>query len=358
MINYIIKKILYAFFVLWGVVTVVFFLFNVLPGDSSRMLMGQRTDLQSVEAIRAELGLNQSLSKRYFKYVDDLSLISIYSKNPHSFFVFSKTKYHNSFSVLETEHKIIVLKWPYLQRSFQSKKEVSEILSETIFNTFLLALVSIAFASFVGILLGVLSAVYKDSVLDKLILFLTSLGMSIPSFFAAILIAWVFAFLLADYTHLNLTGNLYVLDDYGEELHITWKNLILPALTLGIRPLSVVLQLARNSMLDVLSQDYIRTARAKGLSFYLVLKKHALKNALNPVITAVSGWLASMMAGVVFVEYIFGWKGLGYVIVEGVNNYDIPVVMGVVLFISLFFILIALFVDLIYVLLDPRVKLQ
>ena len=137
-----------------------------------------------------------------------------------------------------------------------------------------------------------------------------------------------------------------------------FADLILPALTLGIRPLSVVLQLARNSMLDVLSQDYIRTARAKGLSFYLVLKKHALKNALNPVITAVSGWLASMMAGVVFVEYIFGWKGLGYVIVEGVNNYDIPVVMGVVLFISLFFILITLFVDLIYVLLDPRVKLQ
>jgi len=357
MINYIVRKIVYAFLVLWGVVTVVFFLFNVLPGDSSRMLMGQRTDLQSIEAIRTELGLNQSLTKRYFKYIDDLSVLSVYSKNRSSFFAFSKEKYHKSLPILETQNKLVILKWPYLQRSFQSKKEVTKILSETIFNTFLLALVSIAFASFIGVLLGILSAVYKDSILDRLILLFTSLGMSLPSFFAAILIAWIFAFLLSDYTHLNLTGNLYVLDDYGEHVHIAWRNLILPALTLGIRPLSVVLQLARNSMLDVLSQDYIRTAKAKGLSFYHILRKHALKNALNPVVTAVSGWLASMMAGVVFVEYIFGWKGLGYVIVEGVNNYDIPVVMGVVLFISLFFVLITLFVDLIYVLLDPRVKL-
>ena len=136
-----------------------------------------------------------------------------------------------------------------------------------------------------------------------------------------------------------------------------WRNILLPALTLGIRPLSVVLQLARNSMLDVLSQDYIRTAQAKGLSPYQVITKHALKNSLNPVITSISGWLASMMAGVVFVEFIFGWKGLGFVIVEAVNNYDIPVVMGVVLLISVIFVFITLFVDLIYLLLDPRIKL-
>ncbi len=137
---------------------------------------------------------------------------------------------------------------------------------------------------------------------------------------------------------------------------LQWKNLILPALTLGIRPLSVVLQLSRNSMLDVLSQDYIRTARAKGLSPYNVIMRHALKNSLNPVITSISGWLASMMAGVVFVEFIFGWKGLGFVIVEGVNNYDIPVVMGVVLLISVIFVFITLLVDLVYLILDPRVK--
>ena len=357
MIQYILKKIGYSIIVFLGVVTVIFFLFNILPGDSSRMLMGQRSDLQSLQAIRTELGLDQSFSRRYFKYLDDLSPISVYSKHPESYFYYNTQNYKQSKVFWDTEQKVLVLKRPYLQRSFQSKKEVLQILSETFFNTFLLAVISIVFASILGIILGVFSALYKNTFYDKFILVLTSFGMSLPSFFAAILVGWLFAFKLSDYTHLNLTGNLYELDDYGEHLTLQWKNLILPALTLGIRPLSVVLQLSRNSMLDVLSQDYIRTAKAKGLSPYRVIRKHALKNSLNPVITSISGWLASMMAGVVFVEFIFGWKGLGFVIVEGVNNYDIPVVMGVVLLISIVFVFITLLVDLVYLLLDPRVKL-
>jgi peptide/nickel transport system permease protein len=320
------------------------------------MLMGQRSDLQSLKAIRTELGLDQSFSTRYFKYIDDLSPISIHSKHPESYFYYNKETYRESTVIYNSENKVLVLKKPYLQRSFQSKKEVMLILSEPFFNTFLLALISIVFASILGIILGVFSALYKNTFYDKFILVMTSFGMSLPSFFAAILVGWLFAFKLSDYTHLNLTGNLYELDDYGEHLTLQWKNLILPALTLGIRPLSVVLQLSRNSMLDVLSQDYIRTAKAKGLSPFRVISKHALKNSLNPVITSISGWLASMMAGVVFVEFIFGWKGLGFVIVEAVNNYDIPVVMGVVLLISIIFVFITLFVDLIYLLLDPRVK--
>lgn len=357
MIQYILRKILYSIVVFLGVVTVIFFLFNILPGDSSRMLMGQRSDLQSLEAIRTELGLNQSFSTRYLKYLDDLSPVSVHSKNSESFFYYNKSVYKQSSVLLETTNRVLVLKKPYLQQSFQSKKEVWQILSETFFNTFLLALISIVLASILGIILGVFSALYKNTFYDKFILVLTSFGMSLPSFFAAILVAWLFAFKLGDYTHLNLTGNLYELDDYGEHLTLQWKNLILPALTLGIRPLSVVLQLSRNSMLDVLSQDYIRTARAKGLSSYKVITRHALKNSLNPVITSISGWLASMMAGVVFVEFIFGWKGLGFVIVEGVNNYDIPVVMGVVLLISIIFVFITLLVDLVYLILDPRVKI-
>jgi len=356
MVQYIIKKILYSIVVFLGVVTVIFFLFNILPGDSSRMLMGQRSDLQSLEAIRTELGLDQSFSRRYFKYLDDLSPLSVYSSHKESYFYYNTETYQQSTVVFETDNKSFVFKKPYLQRSFQSKKEVLQILSETFFNTFLLALVSIVFASILGIILGVFSALYKNTFYDKFILVITSFGMSLPSFFAAILVGWLFAFKLSDYTHLNLTGNLYELDDYGEKLTLQWKNLILPALTLGIRPLSVVLQLSRNSMLDVLSQDYIRTARAKGLSPYNVIMRHALKNSLNPVITSISGWLASMMAGVVFVEFIFGWKGLGFVIVEGVNNYDIPVVMGVVLLISIIFVFITLLVDLVYLILDPRVK--
>jgi len=182
--------------------------------------------------------------------------------------------------------------------------------------------------------------------------------MSLPSFFAAILIGWIFAFVLADFTGLNLTGNLYEIDNMGNGSYLQLKNLILPAFTLGIRPLAIVIQLSRNSMLDVLSQDYIRTAKAKGLSFSRIIFKHALKNSLNPVITAISGWFASLMAGVVFVEYIFGWKGLGYVIVDSLNQYDFPVIVGCVLTISIMFIIINLCVDILYAQLDPRIRLN
>jgi len=155
-----------------------------------------------------------------------------------------------------------------------------------------------------------------------------------------------------------MTGSLYELDDYGQAMHIQWKNLILPAIVLGIRPLAVVIQLMRNSLLEVYNQDFIRTARAKGLSEYQIIRKHAVKNALNPVVTAISGWFASMLAGAVFVEYIFGWNGLGKEIVNALNTLDLPVIMGSVLIIAVIFIIINIFVDIIYTWLDPKVALE
>ena len=139
-------------------------------------------------------------------------------------------------------------------------------------------------------------------------------------------------------------------------IHLKLKNLILPAIVLGIRPLAVVIQLMRNSLLEILQQDYIRTARAKGLREFQIIKKHALKNALNPVVTAVSGWFASMLAGAVFVEYIFGWNGLGKEIVDALNTLDLPIIMGAVLVIATMFILINIFVDIIYGWLDPKIN--
>ena len=134
------------------------------------------------------------------------------------------------------------------------------------------------------------------------------------------------------------------------------KNLILPAFTLGVRPLSVITQLTRSSYIDISQQDYIRTAYAKGLDKFTIIKKHIMKNALNPIVTSVSGWFASMLAGAVFVEYIFAWNGIGKEIVEALNNMDLPVVMGCVLLIALIFIIINLLVDVVYLLLDPRAK--
>jgi peptide/nickel transport system permease protein len=207
-----------------------------------------------------------------------------------------------------------------------------------------------------GVFLGIVSAKFKDSWIDKLIQLVSTFGMSVPSFFSAILFAWFFGFLLHNYTGLNMTGSLYEVDDFGNGTKIQWKNLILPALVLGIRPLAVVSQLMRNSLLEVLSADYIRTAKAKGLSEYTIIRKHALKNAMNPVVTAISGWFASMLAGAVFVEYIFGWNGLGKEIVDALNTLDLPVITGSVIVIASLFILINIFVDVIYGWLDPKIR--
>jgi len=155
---------------------------------------------------------------------------------------------------------------------------------------------------------------------------------------------------------LNMVGSLYTVDDFGRGEFLSLRNIILPAITLGMRPLAIIVELTRSSMLDVLSQDYIRTAKAKGLSNTRIVTRHALRNALNPVVTAISGWLASMLAGAVFVEFVFDWKGLGVVIVDALEKYDLPVVMGAVLFVSVLLVIINIFVDIVYGWLDPRVR--
>ena len=235
---------------------------------------------------------------------------------------------------------------------------MSSIISETLPNTAILACLAIGVSLLFGIVLGVLCALYKDQFFDSTIAVLSTVGMSVPSFLSAIVFAWVFGFVLKKYTGLNMTGSLYEVDDFGEGTYIQWKNLILPTLVLGIRPLAVVIRLMRNSLLEVLQQDYIRTARAKGLSTYQIIKRHALKNALNPVVTAVSGWFASMLAGAVFVEYIFNWNGLGKEIVDALNSLDQPVIMGAVLVIASLFVLINIVVDIIYIWLDPKLRLK
>ncbi|MFO8236548.1 MAG: ABC transporter permease [Bacteroidales bacterium] len=357
MAQYLIKRILYAILILWGVASLIFLIFNVLPGDPVRMLMGQRSDIASEQAIKEDLGLDKPKSFQYLKYLNDLSPFSVHSTDSSSYFFLDLEKYGSYQTLVAMGNVKTVIKKPYLRRSYQSRKEVTKIIGETLPNTFILAVSSIIFASLIGIFIGILAAVYKNSLLDRLSIFFSAFGMSLPSFFAAILVGWLFAFVLGDITGLNLTGNLYEIDDFGSGKHLQLKNLILPAFTLGIRPLSIVIQLSRNSMLDVLSQDYIRTAHSKGVKYSRIVFKHALRNALNPVITAVSGWFASMMAGIVFVEYIFGWKGLGYIVVDALNKYDLPVVMGVVLTISIIFIIINILVDITYTLLDPRIRL-
>ena len=358
MLRYLLNKLFYALLTIFGVVTVIFFLFNVLPGDPARMMLGQNEDSEQLKLVKQKYGFDKPISTQYLYYINDLSPLSFHSNKEGSYTFLVEDKYAAS-PLFNVGHTTVALKLPYLRESFTKQgKKVSQVLKETLPNTFVLAISAIVIAMLIGMILGVISALYKDQWVDKAIQVFSTLGMSVPSFFSAILFAWVFGFILHEFTNLEMTGSLYELDDFGEEVHIRWKNLLLPAIVLGIRPLAVVIQLMRNSLLEVFNQDYIRTARAKGLSEFKIIKNHAIKNALNPVITAISGWFASMLAGAVFVEYVFGWNGLGKEIVNALNTLDLPVIMGSVLVIALMFILINIFVDVVYAYLDPKVKLS
>lgn len=358
MIRYFLNKAGYALLTLFGVVTVIFFLFTVLPGDPARMMLDQNQDSEQLALIKKKYGFDQPVSTQYFYYLNDLSPISFHSTNAEDYTFLAEGKY-TAAKLFTIGSTTTVLKAPYLRESFQkSGKKVTQIIGDTLPNTVVLACFAILIAIAIGVVLGIVSAMYKDTWIDRVIALVSTLGMSLPSFFAAILFAWVFGFLLHEFTHLDMTGSLYEVDDFGEGRHIQWKNIILPAIVLGIRPLGVVIQLMRNSLLEVMGQDYIRTARAKGLSESRIIRKHALKNALNPVVTAISGWFASMLAGAVFVEYIFGWNGLGKQVVEALNTLDLPVIMGSVLVIAATFVVINILVDVIYAWLDPKIRLS
>ncbi len=348
---------MYGLLVLWGVLTLVFFLFNILPGDPARMMLDKREDANQLAIIKQKYGFDRSVGAQYLLYLNDVSPISMHHKSKSAFTALSKGKYEYLKLFSLTDYTVVI-KFPYLRESFvRTGISVTSIIGKTFKNTFVLALSSIGIALVLGLFLGVIAALFKDTLIDKGILFISVLGMSLPSFFASIIIAWFFGLVLHKYTGLSMTGSLFEVDDYGRGSYLQIKNLILPAITLGIRPLSVIVQLCRNSLLEVLSMDYVRTATAKGLSKFTVLFKHALRNALNPVVTAVSGWFASLLAGAVFVEYIFAWNGIGKEIVDALNKMDLPVVMGSVLFIASIFVIINIIVDLIYGWLDPRIRI-
>lgn len=437
MARFIFKRLFYGMLVMFGVTTVVFFLFNVLPGDPARMMLGQNAQQEQIDAINKDLGRDKPIATQYLMYLNDLSPISVHNVTDPDHYLYLNPKKYSAIKLFNiSSTKAIVLKYPYLRRSYITKRKVSEIIIDKLPATAILAVASIVLASILGIVMGMFAAIYKNSVFDRSSLVFAVLGMAGPSFFVGIIIAmmlgyfwskefpfpmllvviylvWsVFEFALSwrinktvdvprsfkdvflaslwkslfwsafvwfilyslhrffgvpipladSYiglpgTGLNNQGSIFEYDDFGNE-KIVMKNLVLPAITLGIRPLAIVIQLTRSSLLDVLSQDYIRTARAKGLTFYKIVLKHALKNAMNPVVTAISGWFAGLMAGAVFVEQIFNWKGLGSEVVDALFKQDLPVLMGTVLVSGLVFVLINLFVDIIYGFLDPRVRIQ
>lgn len=347
MLFFIIKRCLYGLLVMLGITVMVFFLFQGF-GDPTRLVMGQSGDAATQAAIRKELNLDAPRWKQFVLYLNDVSPVGIHtkeeieSKNLKGFFVGGNTK--------------LGLKLPYLRRSYQTKNAVSTVLLDALPGTLMLALAAMAIAVAAGIPLGVLAAVKKGTWVDNTAVVGSIVGISAPSFFMGIIIAYLFGFVWSRYTGLHITGNWFEIDMNGER-RLSLQNLILPAITLGIRPLAIITQLTRSAMLDVLDQDFIRTAYAKGLSKKAVVWKHALRNALNPVLTAVTGWFAELLAGAFFIEYIFGWKGIGKVTVDALEKLDFPVVMGSVLLSALFFIVVNILADVLYGVIDPRVRM-
>lgn len=334
-----------------GVIIVVFSLFNLLPVDAARLTVGQRADVESVEAIRKELGLDQPKFKQLMMYFREISPISIEEKTLEA-----QEKYSYLPLLSVGEKNVLVLKKPYLRRSYQTKREVWDILVDAMPQTVLLAIASMFLACLIGIPLGVVAAVKQHSWFDNTAMSVSVLGISVPSYFSAMVLGYFFGILWHSWSGLNHIGGLYVIDDFGNEI-LEWKNLILPSIALGTRPIGTIFQLTRSSMLDVLNQDYIRTAKAKGLAFVSILFKHALRNALNPVVTATSGWFASLLAGAFFVEVIFGINGLGFTAVDALLKFDFPIAAGTVMFTALIFIVINILVDFLYTVLDPRIKI-
>lgn len=399
-------------------------------------MAGQNATPEMIENIKKDLGMDLPLYQQYFMYLNDLSPISIHNNTVEESRIYLDTSKYDYVTILPIGQKSIVLKQPYLRRSYKTNRDVTAIIWQAMPGTIILAIVSIVMATFLGVLLGIVAALNKGGFLDNAALVFAVLGMSGPTYFTAILIAWIGSFVWYEVTYIpeipiwmacigmllgvllnpllwkkrvskfswnsffsyaikgfgagwviwlivvamaGLTGQqplgwgdwyfelpgtgldgegkLWDIDDMGNEF-FNPKNLILPALTLGVRPLAIVLQLTRNSLLDVMDKDYIRTARSKGLTMRKVVIRHALKNALIPVVTAVSGWFAALLAGAVFVEQIFNWDGIGLQVYNAIVNEDLPIVMGSVLVISAFFVLINMMVDIVYGFLDPRIRLK
>lgn len=334
--RYIIKRLLNLIPVILGITLLVFVFLHLIPGDAAIALAGERATPEAVAAIREQLGLNQPLPLQYILFLGNLLRFNL----------------GNSIISGAAVMQEITIRFP---------------------ATFELSVGAMLIAIALGIPAGVLAAVRKNGLIDNLLMSSSLIGVSMPVFWLGLLLIYLFAVNLswlppglrlsqdAALAFKPITG-FYVLDAL---LQLNWKvlqdllaHLLLPALTLSTIPLAIVTRITRSAMLEVLSQDYIRTARAKGVLERGVIFKHALKNALLPVVTIAGLQFGTLLAGAILTETIFSWPGIGAWIYNGILNRDYPVVEGGVVFVAVAFVLINLLVDISYTLLDPRIRYQ
>ncbi|MHA6260292.1 ABC transporter permease [Sporosarcina sp. CAU 1771] len=332
MLSYIGKRLLQLIPVLLGMTFIVFLIIRAIPGNPAQMILGQQATAEAVAALSAKLGLDNPWYIQYFKYLGDILTGDLGES-------------------MRTRTPVADELWPYLAATAE------------------LAFFAIIIAIVVGINAGIVSAWFQNSWFDYTAMVLALIGVSMPIFWLGLMGQWVFALELS---WLPVTGreqvrdpvqsitNFYVLDTIlqgrYDQLWVVIKHLILPGLALATIPMAIIARMTRSSMLEVMRSDYIRTARAKGQKMFWVVYKHALKNAIIPVLTIIGLQMGMLLGGAILTETIFAWPGIGRYIYDAINFRDYPVIQSGILVVAFIFVMINLFVDLLYSLIDPRIK--
>ena len=312
MAHYLLKRFLSIIPVLLGITIITFTAIHLAPGDPIRVRMGQRYDPAIAEQLKVELGLDKPLVVQYLVFLKDLARGD-------------------------------------LGFSYIKGRPVTQLLGDKFGNTLYLSFSAMIIAIILGMLAGIIAAIRPQSFLDYLVMILAVAGVSIPVFWLGLMLQLVFG----SYLHwLPVSG----MSEYGANAWENFKHLILPAVTLATVPMAIIARITRSSMLEVMGQDYIRTARAKGLGTRVVIFRHALKNALIPIITVIGNMFALLLTGAVLTETVFSWPGLGRAMVDAIAQRDFPIILGSVTLFAITFVMVNLIVDIIYAWVDPRIR--
>lgn len=302
--SFLINRILSGIVVIFGISIFSFLLIHLIPGDPVKIMLGINATPEQVEKLNHHLGLDKPLLVQYTQYITNI--------------------FQGDFGTsLKTGRPVLT--------------EILDRFPETV----KLAMFGLFIAIVLGISMGILAAKFKDSIIDKICTWFATLGVSIPSFWLGILLVMVFSVKLGWFPIANGTG---------------FQDLVLPAVTLGVVASTMIMRLTRNGMVEVLSNDYIRTARAKGLDERIILIRHSLRNVLIPVVTVVGLQLAALLGGTVIIEQVFNWPGLGTLAIGGIMSRDFPLIQGIILFMGVVYVTINILVDVLYSLIDPRVE--
>ncbi len=306
MINFLLRRLLFIIPVLLGITLLLFFMLRMMPGDPARVQAGINASQEDVEMIRVQMGLDQPVHIQYVSFLKRLCILDLGVSS-------------------RTQNPVIQEVWARLP------------------NTIHLAFWAILLASIFGIPAGIIAAIRPYSWIDYLVTIVSLLGVSLPVFWLGIMLMIIFA----------VTLNWLPAAGIG-----TWKHMVLPSVTLAAMVVALIARMTRSSMLEVLSQDYVITARSKGLKEKVVIVKHALKNALIPIVTVVGLQFGLLLGGTVLTETVFAWPGMGRLIVQSLQARDYPVIQGCILIFGLLFIMVNLLVDLTYAFVDPRIRYE